>query len=84
MNIHPLGAQLILADRWAHGQTDMIELLAFFATTRMHVQRSLQSVGSKKNIQGRMSFAFVIKHGILQLVTWGLKCLSLLMNAFQL
>jgi hypothetical protein len=71
---------------WTDGPMDrhMTGLLAFFATTRMHVQCSLQSVGSKKNIQGRMSLAFVLKHGILQLVTWGLKCMSLLMNVFQL
>lgn len=30
MNIHPLGAQLILLDIWTHGQTDMTGLIGIF------------------------------------------------------
>ena len=41
----------------------------------MHVRHSLQSVRSKKKYS-RLSLAFVLKHGILQLVTWGLKYMN--------
>jgi len=52
MNIHPLGAQLILADRWAHGQTDMTELIGIFRNYANARTLQLTECKKYKNIQG--------------------------------
>lgn len=52
MKIHPVGVQLIFADRWMYGQTDQTELIVIFPNYVNAHKKWLTECKKHKNNQG--------------------------------